>query len=142
MARTRADMQKLIDQRDQLLTEIEAIRNKVAGLEMAISLLDGERPTGKRSVTSVKGILLDLLKEVGTTGLNAQIAVDLANRRGITLNSGSVGSTLSRFKKDGIIVMNGEKYKLPQFARTAPPPPLPPLPPGNVAPIWKQGSTQ
>ncbi len=46
----KADMerkQRLIQQRDQLLIEIEALRNKVIGLEMAIALFDGdgEAPT-------------------------------------------------------------------------------------------------
>ena len=37
-------------QRDRLLTEIEALRNKVAGLEMALSLMGAElTPTDDRS---------------------------------------------------------------------------------------------
>jgi hypothetical protein len=109
-------MQRLIDQRDQLLREIEAIRNKVAGIEMAISLLDGEAPAGTRSQRSVKAVLLDLLKEVGTTGLSASSAVEMANRRGITLHAGSVGSTLSRLKSMRIVVLQGNKYVLADFA--------------------------
>jgi hypothetical protein len=110
-------MQRLIDQRDQLLREIEAIRNKVAGIEMAISLLDGEAPSsGAKSQRSVKAVLLDLLKEVGTTGLSAASAVEMANRRGITLHAGSVGSTLSRLKSMDIVVLQGNKYVLSEFA--------------------------
>ena len=116
MARTKADMQRLIDQRDQLLREIEALRNKVAGIEMAISLLDGEAHSTSKSSRSVKGVLLDFLKEVGTTGLSTGSAVDMANRRGITLHSGSVGSTLSRLKSLGAVVLQGNRYVLPEFA--------------------------
>jgi hypothetical protein len=120
MARTRADMQRLIDQRDQLLKEIEALRNKVAGIEMAISLLDGESATGSaKSSRSVKAVVLDLLKEVGTTGLNATSAMEMAHRRGITLHSGSVGSTLSRLKGLGVVVLQGNRYVLSDYAAKA-----------------------
>jgi len=40
----------------------------------------------------------------------------MANKRGITLNSGSVSSTLSRFKNDGIAVLEGNRYILKEYA--------------------------
>ena len=114
---TRAEMQRLLDQRDQLLREIEALRHKVAGIEMAIALLDNpaDPKAPPRSTRSVKTVVLDLLKEMGTTGLSATAAVELANRRGISLNAASVGSTLSRFKRDGIVSLQGDKYRLSEF---------------------------
>lgn len=118
MAKVSANMQKLIDQRDVLLREIEALRNKVAGLEMAIALMDGAAQPSNgttKSAASVKNVLLDLLNEVGTTGLSAAGAVELANRRGITLNQNSVSSTLSRFKQDNVVVYDGERYRLSKF---------------------------
>lgn len=116
MARKNADMQKLIEQRDQLLREMEALRNKVVGLEMAINLIntDGTSATGK-SQKSVKGVLLTLLREVGMGGLTASAAVEMANRRGITLHAGSVGSTLSRLKSMGVAVLDGNRYILSDF---------------------------
>jgi len=118
MAKVSANMQKLIEQRDLLLREIEALRNKVAGLEMAIALTGSASqpsPAGK-STASVKNVVLDLLNEVGTTGLTAASATELANRRGISLNPNSVASTLSRFKMDRVVVHDGERYRLPKFA--------------------------
>jgi len=118
MARVRADMQRLMDQRDSMLREIEALRNRVAGIEIAISLLDGDTAKGGAGQTggkSVKSFLLDALQEVGTSGLNAATAVEMANRRGMTLNPGSVSSTLSRFKKDGVVVLRRDRYVLPDF---------------------------
>ena len=115
-------MQRLIEQRDQLIKEMEAIKNKIAGFELAIQLLesDGKSPEipepearGRRS--NVKTAILDLLKEVGTTGLNAQTAVEIAARRGINLDRGSVSSLLSRLKKDNVIEYDKERYRLPQF---------------------------
>ena len=60
--------------------------------------------------------ILGMLEEVGTTGLNAASAVELANRRGQTIQGGSVSSTLSRFKKDGIVDYDGDRYRLPKYA--------------------------
>lgn len=131
MARKRADVQRLIDQRDQLLKEIEALRNKVAGIEMAITLLDGEDTAAPGSSRrSVKAVVLDLLKEVGTTGLSATNAVEMAHRRGITLHSGSVGSTLSRLKGMGTVVLQGNRYVLADYASKAE------TRPANVQPLW------
>jgi len=111
---------KLLEQRDRLLAEIEALKNKVQGLEMALSLVDGEEAVidgGHRiRVFGTKGTILDLLSEAGTTGLNASSAVDLAERRGIHLDRQSVSSLLSRLKRDGVVVYENERYKLSQYA--------------------------
>jgi hypothetical protein len=119
----KADMerkQRLIQQRDQLLVEIEALRNKVVGLEMAIALFDGDgeapTPTPSKKRSAMKDTVLDLLNEVGTTGLNGLIAVEIAERRGIHLDRQSVSSLLSRLKADGAVVYEGQRYKLKQFA--------------------------
>ena len=124
MARTR-DMerkQRLIQHRDQLLVEIEALRNKVSGIEMAIALFDDDHaapaPSLRRKHTGTKGTLLDLLNEVGTTGLNGAIAIEIAERRGIHLDRQSVSSLLSRLKNDGVVVYENQRYRLKQFAGT------------------------
>lgn len=127
MAGKRVDMerkQRLIQQRDQLLIEIEALRNRVAGLEMAIALFDGDGeapvPSSSRRRSGMKDTILDLLNEVGTTGLNGAIAVEIAERRGIHLDRQSVSSLLSRLKGDGIVAYESQRYKLKQFAGSAP----------------------
>jgi len=121
--------QRLIHQRDQLLREIEALRNKVAGLEMAIALFDEDTvppaaPQSRRR-TGMKDTVLDLLNEAGTTGLNGAIAVEIAQRRGIHLDRQSVSSLLSRLKTDGAVVYEDQRYKLKQFAGTGAAPDLP-----------------
>jgi hypothetical protein len=109
------------NQRDRLLVEIEALRNKVAGLELALSLMGAESTAaeGREKPKESRGLrqtLTDLLREAGTTGLNATSAVEVAQRRGVHLERQSVASTLSRMKKDGELVYNGDRYKLIQFA--------------------------
>ena len=108
-------------QRDRLLVEIEALRNKVAGLELALSLMGTESnsPEEREKPKENRGLrltLTELLREAGTTGLNAISAVEVAQRRGTHLDRQSVASTLSRMKKDGELVYNGDRYKLTQFA--------------------------
>ncbi len=118
----KANVQRLVEQRDKLLAEIEALKNKVAGLEMAIGLLGNEEDSQGQPLSAVaklnlKATILDLLKEAGTTGLIASTAVEIAARRGITLNRGSVASNLSRMVKDKAVAYDGTRYRLPEFAR-------------------------
>lgn len=112
------NMKILIDQREKLMAEMEALKHKIEGLSLAISLLDGGE-SGLRAVSrrsGVKGYILDLLKEVGGEGLNAQKAVEMATQRGHKVDRASVSSLLSRFKQDGTIVYDGSLYRLKEFA--------------------------
>jgi hypothetical protein len=116
----KANVRKLIEQRDRLMAEVLALQNQIAGLEMAITLIGdpSEEPapkTGKRP--NVKDTLHALLKEAGTTGLNAQSAVAMAAQRNIKLEPGTTSSTLSRMKREGAITYDGQRYRLPEFSR-------------------------
>lgn len=111
------NMKILIDQREKLMAEMEALKYKIEGLNLAISLLDGGEP-GLRAVSrrsGVKGYILDLLKEVGADGLNAQKAVEMATQRGHKVDRASVSSLLSRFKQEGTITYDGSVYRLKEF---------------------------
>ena len=109
----------LIRERDTLLRQRDALDNQIMGLERAIALIGGDetiastKPGGRR--TNTKGVVLKLLEEVGTSGLNAAIAVELASRRGASLDRNSVSSLLSRLKSDGIVLLDADRYKLSQF---------------------------
>jgi hypothetical protein len=123
MPARKADMQRLWEQRDRLLVEMEALKNKIAGIEMAMALLDNGGSVGdataappRRIRLGVKSFVLDLLSELGTTGLNAATAVEIGERRGVHLDRQSVSSLLSRLKNEGIVVYDNERYKLPRFA--------------------------
>ncbi|TNC07103.1 hypothetical protein FF100_33570 [Methylobacterium terricola] len=112
--------QRLLQERDMLLRKKEAIENQIAGIERAIALIsedgDVEAPPSQGRRVATKGIVLDLLSDVGTTGLNAQSAVDMAANRGIDLDKASVSSLLSRLKKDEVVVYDGDRYRLKKFA--------------------------
>ena len=85
-SRLRADIKRLTDERDRMLAQVDALKNKISGIELAISMLDGDgeqRPVAADGQTprgKAKNLLLDLLQEVGTTGLNAASAVEIAKR--------------------------------------------------------------
>lgn len=116
----KVNLQLLVDQRTRLLAEIEALKNKVAGLEMAIALLGkgaDDFAVSEAPKAYLKATILDLLKEAAASGLNASTAVEYAARKGIKLNRGSVASNLSRMVKDRAIVYDGDKYRLPEFVR-------------------------
>lgn len=121
MASARDNMKALVEQRAKLQSELEALKNKIAGLDMAISILQKTgnskadlQPVTRR--TGVKGFVLDLLKERGAEGLNAAIAVEIAARREVLMDRGSVSSLLSRLKADDVVVYENDVYKLKEFA--------------------------
>ena len=117
----KANIKMLVVERDRLLDQMEALKHKISGLELAISLIDrddSQQPatdTSKRG--NAKGLLLDLLKEAGTTGLTSSSAVEIAGRRGVKLERGTAASNLSRMKADNIVVYDGTTYRLAEFMR-------------------------
>jgi hypothetical protein len=122
----KANIQKLVDERDRLLAQMTAIKNKVEGLELAMQLMEQDKSQSPTSETDTskrgqaKGILLDLLREVGTSGLNATSAVEMAERRGVKLERGTAASNLSRMKADGVVTYDSDRYRLPEFSRPTP----------------------
>ena len=61
---------------------------------------------------AVKGVLLQLLEETGTDGLNARLAVAMAAARGIDVDRTTLSSLLSRLKADDIVAHDGYRYRL------------------------------
>jgi hypothetical protein len=117
MASTKENIRALSEQRDRLLLELEALKNKLVGLDMAISILRTGEPRADTPVpahrrSGVKTFILDLLKERGRNGLNAQVAVDIAATRGVLMDRASVSSLLSRLKQDGVVDYDGSFYRL------------------------------
>ena len=122
MVSTRGNIRALTEERSRLVAEMEALRNKIEGFDAAILLLqrnDGAhgaiQETSQRG--NAKALILDLLREVEATGLNATSAKELAARRGITLKRETAASNLSRLKADGVVIHDGERYRLPEFIR-------------------------
>ena len=115
-----APLQQVINQRDHLLAEMEALRNKIAGLEIAIKLISDGSERASSAITKkvrVSETILSLLRESNETGLKPQAIIELAGRRGINLKRGSVYSLLNRMQRTGTVVHEDVRFKLREFAR-------------------------
>jgi hypothetical protein len=108
-------LRQLISERAKLQTEIDALRNKVEGLEIAIKLVSDETPQTSFATegrTRVSETIIDLLRTAGESGLKPREAIELAERNGKHLNRGSVYSLLNRMERTGVIVHTNARYKL------------------------------
>jgi hypothetical protein len=127
---TREKMDQLLEERRRLRDEIATLKVKidhletyVSGLERAIVLVGGEaelekqdvgeRPTRRRR-SSVKSAVLELLSEQKEVGLSAAEVLEVGASKGIDLDRGSVSSLLSKLKGEGVLTIEGSKYKLAQ----------------------------
>lgn len=110
---------RLSEQSFRLYEQSEALRNKLEGIELAISTLKGEQQEADKpaGITNVKGVLIGFAREAAGGGLNASIAVQMAEKKGIKLKRGTAASNLSRLKADGALVHDGKRYRLPEFTR-------------------------
>jgi hypothetical protein len=120
-------VQELIRARDQLATEIEALRNKIAGLDTAIQLISDHEP-GLQEVSSpqlekvgVSDTIKRVLRDAGQSGLKPRDVIHLAARNGTSLNRGSVYSLLNRMERTGVVVHEEGRYKLAEFRLMTPP---------------------
>jgi len=125
-------MKALLEEKERLETAMyrlfeqsEAIRHKVAGIELAISILENgdQAPASAGNqvlATNLKVLLTDLAREAGNTGITSNTAVEMAKKRGIKLLRGSAASNLSRLKNDNVLVHDGKVYRLPEFVRPQP----------------------
>ena len=108
-------LRQLISERDKLQAEMEALRNKVEGLEIAIKLVSDETPQTSFATegrTRVSETIIDLLRTAGESGLKPREAIELAERNGKYLNRGSVYSLLNRMERTGVVVHENARYKL------------------------------
>ncbi|MCU0902149.1 MAG: hypothetical protein MUC82_16955 [Cypionkella sp.] len=96
---------------------LRAVYNQEAGI---VTERQTSRERSRAPRSNVKSVVLDLLRQVGSNGLNAQIAAGLAKERNETLQIKSVSSLLSRLKSDGVVEHRGNVYILKEFAPREP----------------------
>jgi len=95
-----------------LLAEIAQLKSIIAELRG----LPTEQTKKSRSPrSSVKNEVLTLLAQVKHDGLNAALAVEMAQAKGVELDRGSVSSLLSRLKEQGTLDYDGRVYRLTEF---------------------------
>ncbi|WP_281840714.1 hypothetical protein [Sinisalibacter aestuarii] len=116
--------------------DIEKLKAQETLLLEMLQEVPAAKKGGRARKGSVKQTVIDLLTEVGSKGLNANSALDLAKGKGIELERGSVSSLLSRLKHDGVVVYDDDVYRLTEFANQEPsqsqPKPAPAYPVSGV----------
>ncbi len=108
--------------RERLLAKEEQLRVVQAEIDLLRSMLaealgepDPSAPKARAPRANVKRVILELLEAAGGNGVSAATAIEQASARGHELERTSVSSTLSRLKSDGVVVYDGDRYKLKQF---------------------------
>jgi hypothetical protein len=118
MPKVSTSMQKLCDLREGVLVElrqrereIEALRNKLKGVDAAIAAVGGQpQVAATRRNRNVKQTVMDLIVDAGQKGITAIEVVERAAIVGRQLDRPSVSSLLSRLKREGVLSFNGERY--------------------------------
>jgi hypothetical protein len=115
MARITAQMQQLTELRERLMSQIaqhqralEALQNQLLGVEASMKALSNAPKTS--SDRNVKSIVLEIVREAGGVGVTASEVIARAAVKGRQLKSTSVSSLLSRYKSEGTLRFDGERY--------------------------------
>jgi hypothetical protein len=124
---------KLVVMRSRLLVEIKTLNDRLAGVDMAIAALRGDdhegqspepqsQPSTRRR--NVKKTVMEIASEA-SAGVTAAEVVDRARAMGRDLAPSSVSSLLSKFKGDGVLRFDGERYYPAHPSAPAPEQPRP-----------------
>lgn len=107
---------------DDLKKQRDNLDQQIKGVEDSLRLLSGEQPkiVVRTRRSNVKEQVFRLLDRVGVEGLNAAIAVAMAEKENISLDRGTVSSLLSRLKNEGAVIYDGSVYRLAKFRTDAP----------------------
>ena len=113
-------MKLLFERRDKLRTELEAVRARLDEVESLIRMMNSSsvpEPVGRPKRGDLKDIILSLYEEAAEAGLSAtECVATAAIKRNVFLQPASVSSALSRFKSEGVLMYDGERYRLKRFA--------------------------
>jgi hypothetical protein len=117
VSRKTEQMKKLIEDRDRLAKQIEALQGELRGMDRAISVMKGEaatpqEPERKPRTRNVKETVLSLVQKAGHLGLNVNELLTVAQQDNIHLERGTVSSLLSRFKRENVLDMKDGRYFL------------------------------
>lgn len=121
---TRLSNLKLLDERRiQLQTELAAVQARLQEVESLIRAMRGEAApemptatTGRVRRGDLNNIVLTLYERAAEAGLSTFECIAMASKAGTPLKATSVSSLLSRLKADGVLMYDGERYRLKRFA--------------------------
>lgn len=117
------NLKLLYERRSQLQSELAAAQARLQEVEGLIRLMDDksapEAPTavaGRVRRGDLNNIVLSLYEQAAEAGLSTSECVAMASKAGTPLKATSVSSLLSRLKSDGVLMYDGERYRLKRFA--------------------------
>lgn len=117
------NMKQLLERRDQLRAEYEAAKARLDEVERLVRMFSGVEPTNppapyerpRRGI--IQNTVLGIVTEAGTRGVTVNELIEAAaNKRGMTLDRGTVSSLLSRFKRDNVMMYDGSRYIMKQHS--------------------------
>lgn len=122
----------------EIKERLERTRKEISDLEGRLAVLRGQetllleltggaipvstaRPGSRAPRSNVKQEVIDLLRIVKASGLNATMAVEMAKtEHNVEIGRGTVSSLLSRMKNDGIVTYIGGLYRLKEHSEDVP----------------------
>lgn len=117
MARVTVQMRKLVELKERIQGQIgqhqrtiEALQNQLLGVDASLKALGtngGASPPPRRNV---KRTVMEVVQDAGKAGVTSFEVVERAAAKGRQLERGSVSSLLSRFKREGALTFDGERY--------------------------------
>ena len=121
MSRSHPKLDFLYEREKELRREYEAAKARLEEVEGLIRRSKGEAAVSEPEPSKprrggLKETVLDLYEEAGEAGLTTNGCVMAARAKGIKVQPPSVSSTLSRLKADGVLMYDGERYRLKKFA--------------------------
>ena len=119
----RGNLKLLYERRTQLKAELDAAQVRLHEIENMIRLMEGKPepelpPVGAGRIRrgDLNNIVLSLYEAAAHAGLSTSECVAAAAKAGTPLKATSVSSLLSRLKSDGVLMYDGERYRLKRFA--------------------------
>lgn len=119
------NMKFLYNRRAELQAELTAAQARLHEVESFIRAMSGETAPEPSIATAIparvrrgdlNNIVLSLYEQAAETGLSTAECVAAASMAGTPLKGTSVSSLLSRLKSDGVLMYDGERYRLKRFA--------------------------
>lgn len=119
------NLKPLYERRTQLQSELAAIQARLQEVESLIRVMSGDTaPEPSRAAVilnrirrgDLNNIVLSLYEQAAEAGLSTAECVAAAGKAGTPLKATSVSSLLSRLKSDGVLMYDGERYRLKRFA--------------------------
>ncbi|MBU0824643.1 MAG: hypothetical protein KKB78_09485 [Alphaproteobacteria bacterium] len=119
MSSAREQMQMIQKELDRIRSEIDKLRIEEATLARLLKTFgasDSSAPVARKRSPSVKPLVLDIMREAGTTGATSADVDALVRAKIPGVGKDTPAAILSRLKSEGALIYRNERYFERQFA--------------------------